>query len=78
MEISLMARSWTSSFRRPVLPFIAAILILPVIYLSGLRFIAELIVPTDTSSLWESPGQSSRRASHVTLAALARLEPLLG
>ena len=75
MEISLMARSWTSSFRRPVLPFIAAILILPVIYLSGLRFIAELIVPTDTSSLWESPGQSSRRASHVTLAALARLDP---
>ncbi len=70
-----MARSWTSSFRRPVLPFIAAILIIPVIYLSGLRFAAELIVPTDTSSLWESPGQPPRRASNVTLAALARLDP---
>ena len=70
-----MARSRSFYFRRPVLPFIAAILVLPVIYLSGLRFIAELIVPTDTSSLWESPMQTPRNSSNVTLAAFSYLDP---
>lgn len=75
MEIRLMTRSWTFYFRGSVLPIIVIILILPVIYLSGLRFVAELIVPTDTSSLWESPAHTSQKASDFTLATLARFDP---
>lgn len=45
-------------------------------YLSGLRFVAQFIVPTDISSLWETSAQRPLEASHLALSTLACLDPL--
>ena len=74
MEKRLMALPGTSFLRRPVFSFFAALLVLPLIYLSCVRLVSQFIVSTDVSSLWGAPVRPARATSH-SLAVLARLDP---
>lgn len=66
------------SYRLPhkALLFFAALLVVPLIYFSGLRLVGQFMVPTDTSSLWEAPLQPPAEISRSLLATLSRLDPL--
>lgn len=59
-----------------VFAFAAALFVVPLVYLSGLRLVSQFLVPTDVSSLWETPLPQSLPASPSMLAGLGALDPL--